>query len=84
MRLLLDTHTFIWYVTDNPRLSISVKTLIEDENNEKLVSTASIWEMAIKHSTGRLNFSLPFMEFIQQQLSVTNIGILDINTPDSF
>lgn len=59
MRLLLDTHTFIWYVTDNPRLSAHVKLLIEDENNEKLVSIASIWERAIKHSIGRLNFSLP-------------------------
>lgn len=79
MRLLLDTHTFIWYVTDNPRLSTNVKLLIEDENNEKLVSIASIWEMAIKHSIGRLNFSLPFMEFVRQQLSVSNIGLLEIN-----
>ncbi|MEG3936539.1 MULTISPECIES: type II toxin-antitoxin system VapC family toxin [unclassified Microcoleus] len=79
MRLLLDTHTFIWYVTDNPRLSANVKLLIEDENNEKLVSIASIWEMAIKHSIGRLNFSLPFMEFVRQQLSVSNIGLLEIN-----
>jgi PIN domain nuclease of toxin-antitoxin system len=79
MRLLLDTHTFIWYVTDNPRLSANVKLLIEDENNEKLVSMASIWEMAIKHSIGRLNFSLPFMEFIGQQLNVSNIGLLEIN-----
>ncbi|MBE9120528.1 type II toxin-antitoxin system VapC family toxin [Tychonema sp. LEGE 07199] len=79
MRLLLDTHTFIWYVTDNPRLSANVKLLIEDENNEKLVSIASIWEMAIKHSIGRLNFSLPFMEFVEHQLSVSNIGLLEIN-----
>ena len=79
MRLLLDTHTFIWYVTDNPRLSANVKRLIEDENNEKLVSIASIWEMAIKHSIGRLNFSLPFMEFVRQQLDVSNIGLLEIN-----
>ncbi|MEG5035391.1 type II toxin-antitoxin system VapC family toxin [Microcoleus sp. AT3-D2] len=79
MRLLLDTHTFIWYVTDNPRLSAQVKLLIEDENNEKLVSIASIWEMAIKHSIGRLNFSLPFMEFVRQQLTVSNIGLLEIN-----
>jgi PIN domain nuclease of toxin-antitoxin system len=79
MRLLLDTHTFIWYVTDNPRLSAHVKLLIEDENNEKLVSIASIWEMAIKHSIGRLNFSLPFMEFVAQQLTVSNIGLLEIN-----
>ena len=79
MRLLLDTHTFIWYVTDNPRLSAHVKLLIEDENNEKLVSIASIWEMAIKHSIGRLNFSLPFIEFVRQQLTVSNIGLLEIN-----
>ncbi|MEG4588249.1 type II toxin-antitoxin system VapC family toxin [Microcoleus sp. MOSTC5] len=79
MRLLLDTHTFIWYVTDNPRLSAHVKLLIEDENNEKLVSIASIWEMAIKHSIGRLNFSLPFMEFVGEQLTVSNIGLLEIN-----
>jgi PIN domain nuclease of toxin-antitoxin system len=79
MRLLLDTHTFIWYVTDNPKLSAHVKLLIEDENNEKLVSIASIWEMAIKHSIGRLNFSLPFMEFVGQQLTVSNIGLLEIN-----
>ena len=79
MRLLLDTHTFIWYVTDNPRLSAHVKLLIEDENNEKLVSIASIWEMAIKHSIGRLNFSLPFIEFVGQQLTVSNIGLLEIN-----
>jgi PIN domain nuclease of toxin-antitoxin system len=79
MRLLLDTHTFIWYVTDNPKLSPHVKLLIEDENNEKLVSIASIWEMAIKHSIGRLNFSLPFMEFVGQQLTVSNIGLLEIN-----
>ena len=79
MRLLLDTHTFIWYVTDNPRLSAHVKLVIEDENNEKLVSIASIWEMAIKHSIGRLNFSLPFIEFVRQQLTVSNIGLLEIN-----
>ncbi|MFH7030434.1 MAG: type II toxin-antitoxin system VapC family toxin [Heteroscytonema crispum UTEX LB 1556] len=59
MRLLLDTHTFIWFVIDSPRLSVMVRGLIEDENNEKLLSTASIWEMAIKHSSGKLSFGLP-------------------------
>lgn len=49
MRLLLDTHTFIWFVTDDPKLSHKAKAWIEDEYNEKLLSIASIWEMAIKH-----------------------------------
>ena len=77
MRQLLDTHTFIWFVMGNPRISTRVRTQIE--NNENLLSTASIWEMAIKQSTGKLNFSLPFRVFISQQLRVNNIGILEIN-----
>ncbi|MBD1804384.1 type II toxin-antitoxin system VapC family toxin [Microcoleus sp. FACHB-SPT15] len=79
MRLLLDTHTFIWFVTDNPKLSVIVRSLIEDENNEKLLSTASLWEMAIKQSTGKLSFSLPFREFIEQQLGRNSTELLDIN-----
>jgi PIN domain nuclease of toxin-antitoxin system len=66
MRLLLDTHTFIWFFTDSPRLSDRVKQLIEDDYNEKLLSPASIWEMAIKHSIGKLNFGAPFPQFIEQ------------------
>lgn len=79
MRLLLDTHTFIWYATDNSRLSTIARSLINNGENDIFLSTASIWEMAIKHSIGRLSFSLPFMEFIRQQLSVSNMGILEIN-----
>jgi PIN domain nuclease of toxin-antitoxin system len=79
MRLLLDTHTFIWFVTNSPKLSVIVRSLIEDENNEKLLSTASLWEMAIKQSTGKLSFSLPFREFIEQQLSRNSTELLNIN-----
>lgn len=79
MRLLLDTHTFIWFVTDSLKLSLTVKKLIEDENNEKLLSTASVWEMAIKHSSGKLNFGQPFRVFIEQQTSLNSIDLLIIN-----
>jgi PIN domain nuclease of toxin-antitoxin system len=78
MRLLLDTHTFIWFVTDNPRLSITAKALIEDEDNEKLLSIASIWEMAIKHSLGKLSFELPFMVFIEQQMLQNSVSLLNV------
>lgn len=79
MKLLLDTHTFIWFVVDNPRLSVIVRRLIEDENNEKILSTASVWEMAIKHSIGKLNFGLPFKVFIEQQLSLNSVELLHIH-----
>ena len=45
MRQLLDTHTFIWFVMGNPRISTRVRAQIE--NNENLLSIASVWEMAI-------------------------------------
>ncbi|MDF5721296.1 MAG: type II toxin-antitoxin system VapC family toxin [Rhizonema sp. PD37] len=78
MRLLLDTHTFIWFVTDSPRLSPSAKALIEDELNEKLLSTASIWEMAIKHSLGKLRFDLSLATFVKQQMVQNSIDLLSI------
>ena len=78
MRLLLDTHTFIWFVTDSPRISITAKTLIEDEYNEKLLSVASIWEMAIKHSIGKLSFKLPFKSFIVSQMQQNSMELLNI------
>lgn len=59
MRLLLDTHIFIRYVLNIQRLTAQIRTLIDDEDNEILLSTASIWEMAIKQSIGKLSFNLP-------------------------
>ena len=78
MKLLLDTHTFIWYVTDNSKLRATAQQLINNGNNQVLLSIASIWEMAIKHSVGKLNFELPFEVFISQQLTSNNFRLLDI------
>ncbi len=78
MRLLLDTHTFLWYVLNIQRLTTQVRNLVDDEDNEILLSTASIWEMAIKQSTGKLSFSLPFELFITQQLSLNKFNLLNI------
>ena len=78
MRLLLDTHAFIWYTTDTSRLTTTGRSLIDSGENDILLSTASVWEMAIKHSIGRLTFSMPFMEFIKQQIAVNRIDILEI------
>ncbi|MEH2383816.1 MAG: type II toxin-antitoxin system VapC family toxin [Nostoc sp.] len=78
MILLLDTHTFIWYVTDNSRLSNQVLDLINDENNEILLSIASLWEIAIKENLGKLRFNQPFEIFITHQLSLNDFRLLDI------
>lgn len=81
MRFLLDTHTFIWFVTDSPQLSTTAKLLIEDEYNEKWLSIASVWEMAIKCSLGKLSFNLPLTTFVEQQIQQNSIDLLSIQMP---
>ncbi len=55
MRLLLDTHTFLWAVADPGQLPAPVRALLEDSDNELLVSAASAWEIATKHRLGKLD-----------------------------
>jgi PIN domain nuclease of toxin-antitoxin system len=78
MKFLLDVHTFIWFVTDSPQLSTTAKVLIEEEYNEKWLSIASIWEMAIKSSIGKLTFNLPLQTFVEQQMQQNSIDLLSI------
>ncbi|MEA5564566.1 type II toxin-antitoxin system VapC family toxin [Anabaena sp. UHCC 0399] len=78
MMWLIDTHTFIWYVTDDSKLSNQVIKLINDENNQIFLIIASIWEIGIKQSLGKLNFNLPLKMFITQQMSLNNFSLLDI------
>jgi len=52
MRLLLDTHSFLWFISGNERLSLIARQEIENPENQSLLSTASLWEMAIKISLG--------------------------------
>lgn len=58
MRLLLDTHIALWALTDDRRLRANARALIADRDNAAFVSTASLWEIAIKHALGRSG--LPF------------------------
>lgn len=54
MRLLLDTHTFLWLIAGDPNLSPSARQAVENPQNEPILSVASLWEMAIKVSLGKL------------------------------
>ncbi|OGW14828.1 MAG: twitching motility protein PilT [Nitrospinae bacterium RIFCSPLOWO2_12_FULL_45_22] len=78
MKLLLDTYSFLWFIMGSPKLSEKARALIEDRSNEKLFSIASLWEMAIKLSLGKLSLAQPFDVLIPQQLSINGIGLLDI------
>ena len=54
MRLLLDTHAFLWWLAGDAALSSAAQTAIADTTNEIFVSAASVWEMATKHRIGKL------------------------------
>jgi PIN domain nuclease of toxin-antitoxin system len=56
MKLLLDTHLLLWGAAEPERLSRKAQELIDDPNNELLFSSASLWEVAIKHGRGRDDF----------------------------
>ncbi|MGK7893312.1 MAG: type II toxin-antitoxin system VapC family toxin [Xenococcus sp. (in: cyanobacteria)] len=78
MKLLLDTHTFLWFVNDNPRLSDHLKDLIEDENNVSYLSVASLWEMSIKYNLGKLTLTPDYEEFVEEEIVKSRINLLNI------
>lgn len=78
MNLLLDTHAFLWFIDGSVRLSQQARELVEDQSNAKLVSVASVWEMGIKISLGRLHLAQPFDELIPRQLQINGFGLLPL------
>jgi PIN domain nuclease of toxin-antitoxin system len=78
MRLLLDTHSFLWLVWGNPRLSPLARSLIADPNNVRLLSAASYLEIAVKVSVGKLNLTEPLGVFLLREVPNNSIQILPI------
>ena len=78
MRLLLDTHAFLWFFIGNPSLSEKARASIEEESSDKFFSIASLWEIAIKVSVGKLTLSKPFHEIFPDQLAKNGIDLLGI------
>ncbi len=80
MRLLLDTHAFMWFVLDDPQLSKTARGLIADPANSVCVSPASFWEIAIKVSLGKLDLHVPYDEFMSRGIEGNQFEILPIET----
>src|SRR5438874_5031314 len=78
MRVLLDTHAFLWFILDDARLSSSAKTLIEDPANDVEVSPASYWEIAIKIRLGKYTLPEPYATFMERQIAGNDFHILHI------
>jgi len=77
MKLLLDTHTFIWWDSDPAQLSATALAALLDPGNEVWLSIASVWGMVIKADLGKLTLRLPLQDIIQQQ-QVNGVRILPI------
>jgi len=78
MRLLLDTHTFLWWVADDPRLSKKACEVIGNGKNQLFLSAASGWEIAIKAKLGRLQMPDDLEHFILEQMALNTIENLPV------
>jgi PIN domain nuclease of toxin-antitoxin system len=67
MKLLLDTHVFIWWDSDPARLSAPALAALRDPANEVWLSVASVWEMVIKAQLGKLTLRLPLADIVRRQ-----------------
>jgi PIN domain nuclease of toxin-antitoxin system len=78
MKILLDTHIFIWWNGDLDRLSPTARSLCEDKDNTLVLSLASIWEMQIKHQLGKLAFHQPLPDIIHSQRRDNALELLPV------
>ena len=78
MKILLDTHAFLWFESEDADLSLFASDLIFDLNNELFLSPASYWEIAIKVAAGKYNLSMPFETFFQEGILRGGMKILPV------
>ncbi|RLB35626.1 MAG: type II toxin-antitoxin system VapC family toxin [Deltaproteobacteria bacterium] len=81
MRYLLDTHAFLWFITNDKRLSETAHRIIRDRNNEIFFSAASAWEISIKTALGRLSIEGDLEPFLVGQLVENGFLSLPVTVP---
>jgi PIN domain nuclease of toxin-antitoxin system len=83
VKILLDTHVFLWFIAGDSRLGVHARQLIEEPGNERYLSMASVWEITIKSSLGRLTVPTPPSTLIREHVWANAIDLLAI-TPEHF
>lgn len=84
MRLLLDTCTFLWIVSDAPELTDNARTLFHDPDNEISLSVVSAWEIMVKHSLGKLPLPAEPESFVREQRERHEINTLFLDESSVF
>jgi PIN domain nuclease of toxin-antitoxin system len=79
VKILLDTHVFLWAITDDPRLSITHRAVWQDGRHDLHLSVASMWEMLIKAGIGKLPLPRPAAQYVQKQAEKNRLHILAIH-----
>jgi len=79
MKVVLDTHAFLWWITDDDRLSAHARSIIVNRENELYLSAATGWEIAIKAKLGRIHLPGRVDSFIAKQLELNDIFSLPIH-----
>jgi PIN domain nuclease of toxin-antitoxin system len=80
MKCLVDTHAFLWFMAGDPRLSRAARRAIEAGDDEWCLSAASVWEMAIKSSLGRLTLPSPASEYVADKVQ-NGLRVLPVDWP---
>lgn len=83
MKILLDTHTFLWFIAGDLQLDAYARQLVEEADNERYLSVVSVWEITIKSSLGRLTVPTPPTTLIREHVWANAIDLLAI-TPEHF
>lgn len=78
MKVLIDTHAFLWLITDDDRLSQTARKTFLNPQNSLFFSAASLWEICIKKSLGKLSLKSGWLQTIQNELKVNAIQWLPI------
>jgi PIN domain nuclease of toxin-antitoxin system len=79
VRLLLDTHTFLWWCADDPRLTLPVIDAVGSQENEVYLSVVSGWEIAIKSRLGRLPLPEQAGKFVRRMIERHALAVLPVN-----
>ena len=77
-RILLDTHAFLWFIFDDPRLSSTAAAMIEDAGMTKLLSTVSLREIVIKSQVGKLKLGMALSVFFEQYITERELELVEI------
>ena len=78
MKLLLDTHAFIWWFNEPEKLSTKALAILTDRGHEVFLSVVSVWEMQIKMQAGKLKLAIPLRQLVREQVQTNGLRLLPV------